>query len=47
MLKFTKTKKIDFITISWETRTCERCQEKVKESDICDACQCCSTCCAC
>lgn len=47
MLKPIKISKVDFLSMSWETRTCERCEEKVKESEICDACYCCSTCCAC
>lgn len=44
MLKLTK---IELLSMSWETRVCERCDERVRETDICDTCFCCSACCAC
>jgi hypothetical protein len=41
------SKKIKFVSFSIELRTCERCEENVRQSDICDTCYCCSACCAC
>ena len=47
MLKAIKVKKVNLLIISWETRTCERCEENVPETEICDTCYCCTACCAC
>jgi len=47
MLRFIKSKNINFSIISLETATCERCEDNVKASDICDTCFCCSACCGC
>ena len=42
-----KINKINFLVVSWETATCERCEENMKASLICDTCYCCTACCAC
>ena len=47
MLKFIKVEKVDFLSISWEIKTCERCEENVRETEICPSCYCCTACCAC
>jgi hypothetical protein len=47
MIFIAKKVKIDFSKLQFKTAVCERCEEIVRASEICDACFCCQACCAC